>query len=436
MQFPDQPGAKDNKPYPVPANEDERNEALRSYRIMDSPPEIAFSEIGELAAQICECPVAYVSFIHEDRFWFKSKYGLPEDFTGCPREIAFCSVTVCGSELVISPDLVVDDRYRDFHFVVNDPHFRFYSAMPLVSPEGYALGTICVMDFKPKDLTIQQQECLRRLAHQLVSLLEHRRRMIELDEAMQQLDQAHQELVRQRTRADDLLDKVLPNRIGAELKANGKVEPRFYPAASILFADVAGFTPLTERLEPRLLIGMLDRYFAAFDEVLTRHGVEKLKTVGDAYIAVAGVPELDRLHVLHACLVALEMQQVVLKIRSEREKLRLPFFDLRIGIHTGAVIAGVVGTRRFTFDVWGDAVNLASRMESQGEVGRINVSEQVMHYGDPYFEFTERGLLEVKGKKPMKMFFLNRLKPEFSVDATGLRGNERLAEIVRSTRMG
>lgn len=435
MQFPNSAGAND-KPYPVPANEDERNEALRSYRIMDTPPEIAFSEIGELAAQICECPVAYVSFIHEDRFWFKSKYGLPDDFTGCPREIAFCSVTVCGSELVVSPDLVLDERYRDFHFVVNEPHFRFYTAMPLVSPEGYALGTICVMDFKPRELTIQQQECLRRVAHQLVSLLEHRRRMIELDEAMQRLDQAHVELVRQRTRADDLLEKILPTRVGDELRANGKVEPRFYPAASILFADVAGFTPLTERLEPRLLIGMLDRYFAAFDEILTRHGVEKLKTVGDAYIAVAGVPELDRLHVLHACLVALEMQQVVLKIRAEREKLRLPSFDLRIGIHTGAVIAGVVGTRRFTYDIWGDAVNLASRLEAHGEVGRINVSEQVMHYGDPYFEFAERGLLDVKGKKPMKMLFLNRLKPEFSSDAMGLRGNERLAEIVRSTRMG
>lgn len=421
-------------PYPVPPNEGERNEALRSYRIMDSPPEIAFNEIGELAAEICNCPVAYVSFIHEDRFWFKSKYGLAEDFTGCPREIAFCSVTVCGSELVISTDLVADDRYRDFHFVVNDPFFRFYSAMPLVSPEGYALGTICVMDFHPRDLSIQQQESLRRLAHQLVSLLEHRRRMIELDEAMQQLDQAHQELARQRTRADDLLDKVLPNRVGAELKANGKVEPRFYPAASILFADVAGFTPLTERLEPRLLIGMLDRYFAAFDEVLTRHGVEKLKTVGDAYIAVAGVPEFNRLHVIQACLVALEMQQVVSKIRAERERLRLPFFDLRIGIHTGAVIAGVVGTRRFTFDVWGDAVNLASRMESHGEVGRINVSEHVMHYGQPYFEFAERGLLEVKGKKPMKMFFLDRLKPEFSADGTGMQGNERMGEMVRSPK--
>lgn len=419
-------------PYPTPANEVERNAALRSYRIMDTPPEISFTEIGEFAAQICECSVAYVSFIHEDRFWFKSKYGLPEDFTGCPREIAFCSVTVCGSELVISPDLVIDDRYRDFHFVVNDPHFRFYAAMPLVSPEGYALGTICVMDFAPKELSIVQQEALRRLANQLMSLLEHRRRMIELDEAMRELDTAHQEMVRHKARAQELLDRILPARIAEEMQATGSVEPRFYPNASILFADVKGFTALVERLEPRLLITMLDRYFAAFDEVVTRHGIEKVKTIGDAYMAVAGVPDSDRLHVLHTCLVALGLLEVVAKIRTERERLRLPFLDLRIGIHSGSVIAGVVGKRRFTFDIWGDAVNLASRLESSGEAGRINVSEQVYHYAQPYCLLEERGVIEIKNKKPIRMYFLNRLKPEFSADNAGLRCNERLLDLVKS----
>jgi GAF domain-containing protein len=191
--------------YPVPDNEAERNEALRSYRIMDTPPEIAFTEIGELAAQICGCPVSYVAFIEEDRFWMKAKYGLPDDFEGCPREIAFCSITVCGSELVLSRDLVADERYRDFYFVVNEPHFRFYCAMPLITPEGFALGTICVMDFEPRDISIEQQEALRRLAHQLVALLEHRRRMIELDAAMRELDDAHAALSREKAQTEELL---------------------------------------------------------------------------------------------------------------------------------------------------------------------------------------------------------------------------------------
>lgn len=418
------------KPYPVPANEVERNKALRSYKVMDSPPEIAFSEIGELAAQICECPVSYVSFIEEDQFWFKSKYGLPDDFKGCPREIAFCSITVCGSEIVLAPDLATDERYRDFYFVANDPHFRFYCAMPLITPEGYAIGTICVMDFKPRELAFEKQETLRRLAQQLVSLLEHRRRMIELDETMRELDKAHTELAREKAQAEELLNRILPVRIADELKANGKVVPRFHSSATILFADIKGFTSFTERAEPALLIGMLDRYFAGFDEAVARHKVEKLKTIGDAYVAVAGVPEMDRLHVLHACLAALEMLETAARIRGERERLRLPFFELRIGLHTGSLIAGVVGRQRFTYDIWGDAVNIAALMESNGEPGRINVSEHVYHNVKQYFEFVGRGTVEVKNKAPLGMYFLERLKPDYAADTAGLRPSERLFAMV------
>jgi len=419
-----------SKPYPVPDNETERNAALLTYRIMDSPPEIAFNELGDLAAQIVACPVSYVSFIHEDRFWFKSKYGMPEDFTGCPREIAFCSLTVAGTELVIAEDLAIDDRYREFYFVVNEPHYRFYCAMPLITPEGYALGTICVMDFVPRQLTIEQQETLRRLAQQLVSLLEHRRRIIEMDEAMRALDDAHRELASQKDISDKLLDRILPATISEELKTTGKVEPRYYPNATILFADIREFTRFAERLEPRTLIGLLDHYFAAFDEVVRLHGVEKIKTVGDAYLAVAGVPEVDRLHVLRVCLAALGMLEEMKRIQAERARLRLPFFELRIGIHTGAVIAGTIGMQRFTFDIWGDAVNVAARIESVGETGRISVSEQVYHHVKAYFDVTERGSVELKNKGSLNLYFLDRLKPEFSSDPAGLRANGKLGELI------
>jgi adenylate cyclase len=415
--------------YPTPENEAERNVALRSYRIMDSPPEIAFSDIGELAAQICGCPVAYVSFIEDDRFWFKSKYGLPADiFDSCPREIAFCSVTVCGADLVISPDMAVDERFRDFPFVVGDPHFRFYCAMPLVSPEGYALGTICVMDFQARELSFEQQETLRRLAHQLVGLLEHRRRMIEIDEAMRELDEAHKALAAEKSRSDELLHRILPEAVAVELRDTGKVQPRFFQAATILFADVQGFTGFTERAEPATLIGMLDKYFIGFDDAAAARGVEKVKTIGDAFLAVAGVPILDRCHVLNACLAALAIRRVVEASRKERERLRLPFFEFRIGLHAGPVIAGVVGRRRFTYDIWGDAVNVAQQMEVQGEAGRINVSEPVFRHVEPYFEATARGPVDIKNRTGMPMYFLDRLKPEFSDDPSGCVPNALLFE--------
>lgn len=420
--------------YPTPENEHERNDALRSYRIMGTRPEAEFNEIGELAARICDCPVAYVSFIEDDRFWFKSKYGLPDDFEGCPREIAFCSVTVCGSDLVLSPDLTQDERYKDFHFVVNEPHFRFYCAMPLVTPDGYAIGTICAMDFQPRELSFAQQEAMRRLAQQAMTQLEYRRRIIELDEAMRELDQAHSALAGEKARADKLLGAILPKPIAAELSQNDKVAPRYFPAATILFADVQGFTKFAEQAEPAMLIGMLDTYFARFDDAVEQQGLERLKTIGDAYMAVAGVPMLDRLHVLHACLAALAMQGAVEAIKAERENLRLPSFQVRIGLHTGSVIAGVVGRRKFAYDVWGDAVNIASLMESHGEAGRINVSERVFHQVAPYFEFNGRGRVDVKNKEPLVMYFLERLKPEYSDDAEGRRPNSKLLAICDPSR--
>ncbi|MEX1035729.1 MAG: adenylate/guanylate cyclase domain-containing protein [Sneathiella sp.] len=411
--------------YPTPENEAERNEALRAYRVMDTPPEPAFEEISQLAAQICDCPVSYVSFIEDDRFWFKSKYGLPEEFTGCPREIAFCSVTVCGSELVLVPNLETDEYYRDFPFVVGDPFLRFYCAMPLVTPDGFAIGTICVMDFKPRELTFECQEAIRRLAHQTMAQLEYRRRIIELDETMRELDTAHSALSAEKARADNLLSTMLPEPIARELMENDKVAPRFFNDATILFADVVGFTRFAEKADPAMLIGMLNSYFAAFDDVMAEFGLEKIKTIGDAYMAVAGVPTPDRLHTQKTCLAALAMQAVAERMKAERQKLRLPFFDFRIGIHSGPVIAGLVGRKRFTYDIWGDAVNVASRLESRSEAGRINVSERVFHQTSPFFDFTRRGSIEIKNKAAINMYFLDRLQETYSEDAHGRIANRK-----------
>lgn len=130
------------------------------------------------------------------------------------------------------------------------------------------------------------------------------------------------------------------------------MQPKYYSAATILFTDFKGFTLLTEKMEPAALIGLLDQYFTAFDDIVARYGLEKLKTVGDAYMAVAGVPTPNRRHATDACLAALGMQASVAKTKAMREKMRLPALDVRIGIHTGPVMAGVVGKSKFTFDIW------------------------------------------------------------------------------------
>ena len=220
---------------------------------------------------------------------------------------------------------------------------------------------------------------------------------------------------------------MLPAWIAAELKENRKVRPKYTRSATILFADFKDFMLLTERLEPVALVGLLDQYFAAFDEIAGRYRLEKVKTIGDGYMAVAGLTGTDRRHPIDTCLAALAMQATVARTTVQSERMRLPALELRIGIHTGPVISGVVGSRKFTFDIWGDAVNTAALMEVSGEAGRINVSEEVAGYVDKLFELEPRGPIEDKHERAHRMFFLNRLKPELSRDLKGRVPNEKFA---------
>ena len=152
---------------------------------------------------------------------------------------------------------------------------------------------------------------------------------------------------------------------------HGRVTPRFYESATVMFADFQGFTQLTERMDPKGLVEQLDQFFSAFDEITGRQRLEKLKTIGDAYMCAGGLPEVQRTHPVDACLAALELQDYMSRANQQRERLRLPRWELRIGLHTGSVMAGVVGRRKFTYDIWGDAVNVAARMEAAGNAGCI-----------------------------------------------------------------
>src|SRR5208283_1987669 len=235
---------------------------------------------------------------------------------------------------------------------------------------------------------------LHRLSRQVMTQLELRRQLIEFHQAMKELDQAHTELSAEKAHTEELLINILPASIAEELKKNGKVQPKYVPSATILFTDFKGFTLLAERTEPVALIGLLDQYFTAFDEIVTRHGLEKLKTIGDAYVAVGGVPAASRRHAIDTCLAALETQSVTARMKTQREKMRLPALELRVGLHTGPVMSGVVGRRKFTFDIWGDAVNTAALMEANGAPGRINVSETVAGNVKTLFELEPRGAVE------------------------------------------
>jgi adenylate cyclase len=419
--------AKDLLAFPIPVNEPGRLKALRALDILDSPPEAAYDEIAELAAQICGCPIGYISFIDDDRRWLKARYGLPAEVTNAPRGATVCSTTLRGAEMFVVPDMTQDSRFDRIGIVVGEPHCRFYCGVPLITDEGYALGTLCVLDFEPRRLTFEQTEALRRLSRQVLTLLELRRRLIEHNETIAQLELAREEAAAQKARADELLDNLMPRAITEELKKYGRVQPKYIRSATVLLADFQGFTLLSERAEPAALIGLLDEYFSAFDDIITSHGLEKIKTIGDAYMAVGGVPETGLRHPIDACLAALEMQATAARMKSRSDRFGLPSMELRIGVHTGPVISGVVGNRRFTFDIWGDAVNIASLMEAHSLPGRINVSDTVAGHARGLFELEPRGPVEAKHERTHEMFFLNRLKLEFSSDQDGQQPNESFA---------
>ena len=208
-----------------------------------------------------------------------------------PRETAACATTICGVDVLAVPDMTQDARFDRSRMVVGDPHCRFYCGLPLITNEGYALGTLCVMDFEPRQLSFEQIESMRRLSRQALTQLELRRKLIEHDQTIKELDRARIEVAAEKARAEALLDSLLPAPIAEELRKNGRVQPKYTRSAIILFADFEGFTLLSERTEPATLIGLLDQYFTAFDDIMAHHGLEKLKTIGDAYMAVGGVPE-------------------------------------------------------------------------------------------------------------------------------------------------
>jgi len=409
---------------PIPANERERLAALKTYQLLDTEREMAYDEISELAAQICQCPIAVIGLIDETRDWNKSTYGLPPDFRSMPRELTICSATICAGGLVVSPDLTKDERFRDNPTVTGEPNLRFYCGMPLINPQGYALGTLCVIDFKPRELTFEQTDSVRRLSHQIVTQFELRRSMLELERRMAELAEARREAEEQRERSDELLRNILPVAIAEELRTKESVTPRYHESVTIMFADFEGFSRLTERIEPKSLIEQLDQFFSAFDAIVERHRLEKLKTIGDAYMCVGGLPEPNRSHEIDSCLAGLAFLEFMRRTNAQRDKLHLPRWELRIGIHSGPVMAGVVGQRKFIYDIWGDAVNIAARLEAAGGAGRINVSDTVHNRLRSLMEFEARGAVEVKNKAPISMHFLARIKPEFSRDPGGLRPND------------
>jgi class 3 adenylate cyclase len=233
----------------------------------------------------------------------------------------------------------------------------------------------------------------------------------------------------ERSKSEKLLLNILPKDVAAELKEKGFAEPVLFENVSVMFTDFKGFTTIAETLTPQELIKDLDACFVQFDKISERFNLEKLKTIGDSYMCAGGIPKRNKTHAIDCCLAALEIQSFMNMMKELKENMGFPYWELRLGIHTGPLIAGVIGERKFAYDVWGDTVNTASRMESSGTPGKINISYSTYEVVKAIFDCEYRGEVSAKNKGVVKMYYLERIKPEFSKDDDGLMPNGKFWEM-------
>ncbi len=209
----------------------------------------------------------------------------------------------------------------------------------------------------------------------------------------------------ERDRSDSLLLNILPEETAAELKRNGAVKAKKYDSVTVLFTDFKGFTNYSERLSPEALVETVSFYFSRFDDIVEKHGLEKIKTIGDAYMCAGGLHNNKKDHAVRMILAAIEIAAFVEETKKDVSASELTF-DIRIGINTGPVVAGVVGTKKFAYDIWGDTVNVASRMETMSEPGKINIGENTYELVKESFECEYRGEIAVKNRSAIKMYFI------------------------------
>ena len=233
---------------------------------------------------------------------------------------------------------------------------------------------------------------------------------------------------KQKERVEELLLNILPKEISDELGESGEAKARSYESATVMFTDMKGFTQVAEQMSAEDLVDALHEHFGKFDDVTGKLGLEKIKTIGDSYMAACGIPHSDEHHAIKTVLAALEIRELMRVWQERKRKAGEIFWSLRIGIHTGPIVAGVVGKKKFAYDIWGDTVNTASRMESSGVPDELNVSKATWDLVEQYVEGEYRGKVQAKNKGEVDMYFIHRLKPEYSLTELGLRPNDLLKE--------
>lgn len=230
------------------------------------------------------------------------------------------------------------------------------------------------------------------------------------------VDRAEARLLEEYERSENLLLNILPREVADELKQQGVSKPRHFESTTVCFTDFKGFTSIAEQLTPEALVEELGHCFSYFDSLMDRHHLEKLKTIGDSYMFAGGIPTPSQTHAVDCVLAALEIQAFMEQLKEEKRRQGAPFWELRLGIHSGDLVAGVIGDKKFAYDVWSDTVNTASKCESSGVVGKINISQATYELVKDFFQCEYRGRVPAKNKEDLDMYFVQGLLPELRQD--------------------
>lgn len=238
-----------------------------------------------------------------------------------------------------------------------------------------------------------------------------------------QLAQCQHDLMEERRKSHGLLERTMSYEAAARTQKHGKASSQKYKMVTVLFADIQGFSKITDEINAEELIDQLDKFFYQFDAVVKKYAIEKIKTIGDAYMCAGGIPIKNQTNPIEVVLAALEMMKAM-KVLNALHRKREDVWELRMGIDTGPIIAGVVGQTKLAYDIWGSTVNVASRMQSAGEPGRINITENTYLLVNNFFTCEYRGKIPIKNKGDVKMYFVNGILPNFSVDGAGIIPND------------
>jgi class 3 adenylate cyclase/ligand-binding sensor domain-containing protein/predicted metal-dependent HD superfamily phosphohydrolase len=275
---------------------------------------------------------------------------------------------------------------------------------------------------------ILRVKAIKRQQRRLAFLVERRTKTI--TKQKNQIEQQNRKIEKEKEKADQLLLNILPSETADELKNKGVARTRQYRKVTVMFTDIKDFSKVAETMDPAKLVKSLDNLFREFDKIIEKYQIEKIKTMGDAYMAVGGLPLRDKENPINCVLAALEIQQLMAKMKEDSIKKGEGFWEVRIGIHTGDVIAGVIGTKRIAYDIWGSTVNIAQRMETSGETWKVNISESTFEHISPYFKCINRGEIPTKNTGDVKMYYVEGIKPHLSLKSKGIIPNNKFREYV------